>query len=200
MTGSSPRDHRDELTRSGWSRWLPATVVVALSRAAQGHTSEALDVAVWSDADSERLRQAWAPFEWITLADALATLRDRGVLDEQGRLVAGSAPDDVIELTDAELTVEAARRWRFEFEPSVLAIVELFSPDAAIRPVAMQVTVTSLAEQLRLSVHTARAALELLADRDDFTVTPCVADVDDDGELTIVVDWSRHDRIRGTEP
>jgi Family of unknown function (DUF6042) len=212
--------------QSGWPRFLPLNVGMALLAAEAGlePSAEVLS-AGWLDAElseiaelhgaaasaelaadeagelladaagrRDRMLAMWGREGFTTVADVLAWLAGRGVVDEGWRW-RGLLPAEVLDLDSETVAAEDRLRWEDAFSSTAQAVIRLFDPHGARHP-TLRLSLRMLAEELGVPALDVREALAGLQAEGDFAVSADVATVSDDEPVTITVDWDAFDQGR----
>lgn len=209
-----------EMFHSGWARWMPVQALEVVAAGFDNANQDDVDVfedldleaGLWVSehkvdieeeiprrrADLKRFANAADMACPETVGGLAKLLAHYGVLrhDDTGRYLATLPLPLVSEagvLDVAEVAKEDRLRWYDEFEPVVQKIIRIFVDDNRDE---WQTNIIEVSEVLDVPAESAKAAVELLADEADFTVTPSLANIDLRDPLTISVDWVAFDENR----
>lgn len=132
-----------------------------------------------------------------TMADLLTLLVRVGLIVESeddgvtryGLTTDKPSPLDAFPLSPEDRAEETRNLWRHEYAPIAQRLINLFEPDAPVRPDRIKTSLQRLAGRLNLDAETVRQGVILLAEDSDFSTSKDVSTLSEHQVFEIVVDW-----------
>ncbi|WP_316289055.1 DUF6042 family protein [Clavibacter michiganensis] len=105
-------------------------------------------------------------------------------------------PAEALPLSAGDAASEDAHRWRRLHERIATRIISLFHPRSLARADELTANLIQIARETDAEPESVRAAVGLLLEEGDFSVSPDIERVQPEEDFTLRVDWAAFDRTR----